>query len=387
MDKAQARQGGTELGRFLRARRERTGPADVGLSARPGVRRTPGLRREELAMLAGVSPDYYRRLERGKESHPSPQVIDALARALRLGGLEHRHLRELAARAGCAKTAPTAPSRALPPAVPLMLERLRPYPAIVVSRVFDVLDANPSGLRMLIGIEDWPAEERNLARLLFLHPSTRRVCGDWEHLARRCVAGLRTLAGTEPDAPDLAGVVGELMAESPEFAKFWDRYEVEGHTFGDNTFHLPELGTIRVGYQGMVLQGTGGQRLIFSFAPPGGPDYDALVRLDAEAAEHLAPADLLHGDRLLRERDPDAPGRPGRELEVRRELVAMRPSSTRPSPAAWRPSAGPRRHRCSRGRGTSPPPGRRPAPSRMWPAPQSLSNRDDSETVSFVSIS
>src|SRR5689334_7229576 len=136
----------TELGRFLRARREGLRPEDVGLPPGTGSRRTPGLRREELATLAGVSIDYYTRLERGKETRPSPAVVDSLARALRLETDEHKHLRRLAARA--ARTAPeppTAPSRAVRPGVQLLLENLRPGPAYVLSRTLDILAANPGG--------------------------------------------------------------------------------------------------------------------------------------------------------------------------------------------------------------------------------------------------
>src|SRR5215469_16189342 len=132
----------TELGRFLRTRRAGVRPADVGLPAGTGARRTPGLRREELATLAGISIDYYTRLERGKETRPSPSVVDALARALLLDDAEHEHLRSLAAVA--ARTAPeppTAPSRTVRPGVHLLLEALRPFPAHVVSRTNDLLAA------------------------------------------------------------------------------------------------------------------------------------------------------------------------------------------------------------------------------------------------------
>jgi transcriptional regulator with XRE-family HTH domain len=138
--------GGTELGLFLRARREAVTPDQVGLTAGPGLRRTPGLRREELATLAGVSVDYYTRLERGRETRPSPAVVDALARALRLDQAEHEHLLELAVRAARhLPDPPVAPSRAVKPGVKLLLEGLRPHPAIVLSRTMDVLAANPAG--------------------------------------------------------------------------------------------------------------------------------------------------------------------------------------------------------------------------------------------------
>lgn len=272
---------GSALGRFLRARREEITPADVGLTTGPGIRRTPGLRREELATLAGVSIDYYTRLERGKETRPSPQVVDALARALKLADPEVEHLRDLAASAARRSTdTPKAPSRTLPPGIELILERLRPNPAYVASRSMDVLAANPGGLRLLAGIEEWPANKRNVARYLFLHPAAKEVMADWSNQVRGCVANLRALAGTEPDAPDLTNLVGELLVKSPEFAKLWDRYEVRGHTTGRKSYHHPLVGDITLGYQGLELSGSNGLRMIVYYAEPGSGQEDALALLD-----------------------------------------------------------------------------------------------------------
>ncbi|WP_052229763.1 helix-turn-helix transcriptional regulator [Streptomyces sp. CT34] len=273
--------GGTELGRFLRARRTQVTPAEVGLTVGPGLRRTPGLRREELATLAGVSIDYYTRLERGKETRPSPAVVDALARALHLEQDEHDHLRDLAARAArYAPELPATPSRTVRPGVQLLLERLRPNPAYVVSRTNDLLAHNPGGLQLFAGIESWPAKQRNIARYLFLHPAARELFDDREHHIRGCVARLRALAGTDPDAPDLAHLVGELLLKSPEFARLWERYEVKARAYGQKTFHHPQVGTLTLGFQSMQLEGTPGQRLNAYHADPGTPDYDAMVLLD-----------------------------------------------------------------------------------------------------------
>ncbi|WP_405734183.1 helix-turn-helix transcriptional regulator [Streptomyces sp. NBC_01537] len=278
--------GGTGLGRFLSARRARVTPAEAGLTAGPGLRRTPGLRREELATLAGISIDYYTRLERGKETRPSPSVVDALARALLLDDAEHEHLRSLAAHA--ARTAPdppVAPSRYVRPGVRLLLESLRPNPAYVVSRTNDLLAWNPGGLRLFAGMEDWPAKQRNIARYAFLHPAGRDLFHDWEHQLRGCVARLRALAGTDPDAPDLAQLVGELLLKSPEFARMWERHDVKGRTHGRKTYHHPEVGDLTLGYQSMQLEGTPGHRLVTYFAEPGTPEHDAIVLLDMAAHE------------------------------------------------------------------------------------------------------
>jgi transcriptional regulator with XRE-family HTH domain len=180
---------GTELGRFLRARRSQVTPADVGFTTGAGVRRTPGLRREEVAALAGVSIDYYTRLERGKETRPSPAVTDALARALKLDEDEHEHLRALAARAArYAPEPPRAPSRAVRPQLKLLLETLRPNPAYITSRTLDLLAANPSAMALYAGIGEWPAAQRNIGRFLFLHPAARDIYADWDNQIRGCVA-------------------------------------------------------------------------------------------------------------------------------------------------------------------------------------------------------
>lgn len=292
---------GTELGRFLRARRARVTPEDVGLAAGSGVRRTPGLRREELATLAGISIDYYSRLERGKETRPSPSVVDALARALQLGEEEHEHLRSLATVA--ARSAPepppegappAAPSRTVRPGVKLLLENLRPGPAYVVSRSNDILATNPAGLRLLAGIEEWPAKQRNIARYVFLHPAARDLFEDWHHQVRGCVARLRALAGTDPDAPDLAQLVGELLLKSPDFARLWERYDVKGRAQGRKTFHHPEVGDLTLGYQSLLLEGTPGHRLVAYYAEPATPEHDAVALLDLlgqEPATRTAPRD------------------------------------------------------------------------------------------------
>ncbi|MCA1188489.1 MULTISPECIES: helix-turn-helix transcriptional regulator [unclassified Saccharopolyspora] len=253
---------GDELGRFLRARRTQTSPQSAGLSPGPGVRRTPGLRREELATLAGVSIDYYTRLERGKETRPSPAVIDSLARALHLDEAEHQRLRALAVRAARYVPEPApAPSRSVRPHVKLMLEALRPNPAYVLSRSMDVLAHNPGGLALYPGLAEWPAKQRNLARYLFLHPSGREIFPDWDDQIRGCVARLRALAGTDPDAPDLAQLVGELLLKSEDFARLWERYEVTGRKNPSKTFRHPQVGTVTLSFQGMALEGSPGHRM------------------------------------------------------------------------------------------------------------------------------
>ncbi|SEM56092.1 helix-turn-helix transcriptional regulator [Streptacidiphilus jiangxiensis] len=282
--------GAEQLGRCLRMYRARVSPTEAGLPEGPGPRRTPGLRREELATLAGISVDYCARLERGREAHPSAAVIDALARALRLDDAEHDHLRALAARAaaGSPPRPRPEPARTVRPAVRSLLESLRPAPAYVVSRSLDLLAWSPAGLNLYGGLANWPAAERNLARYVFLHPAARDLFPDWENQVRGCVARLRALAGTDPDAPDLARLVGELLLKSPDFARLWERHEVRPRPYGSKTFRHPDVGGLTLDYQSLQLDGTPGHRLVAYQAAPGTPDHDAMTLLDLLDAEQRA---------------------------------------------------------------------------------------------------
>jgi transcriptional regulator with XRE-family HTH domain len=271
----------TELGRFLRARREGVRPQDAGLPPGTGSRRTPGLRREEIATLAGVSIDYYTRLERGRETRPSPAVVDALARALRLDDEEHEYLKSLAAQAARrAPVPPKTPSRAVRPAIGMLLEGLRPNPAYLLSRTYDVLAANPGGAQLHYGLFEWPARQRNTIRYTFLHPAARDLFPDWEQKARGCVAQLRAVAGSDPDAPDLAALVGELLVKSPDFGRLWGRYEVRRAGAGDRAFRHPLVGPMTLAHETFDVNHADGQRLIAYVAAPGTPDHDAMVLLD-----------------------------------------------------------------------------------------------------------
>lgn len=282
--------GGTELGAFLRARRARINPGDVGLPVGTTTRRTPGLRREEVATLAGISIDYYIRLEQGKETNPSPSVVDSLARTLKLGPDEHDHLRLLAWRSShsAGEARPTSRPDAVRPGIEVLLEGLRPLPAQVSTRTGDMLAWNPSGLRLLAGMEKYPRGQRNGVRFLFLDPAARVLFPDWADQLVASVAYLRALAGQLPDSAELAQLVGELLVKSPEFARLWERYDIGTHTHGSKRFTHPEVGQITLRYQTMQLDGTDGHSLVVFLAEPGTPDHDALILLDRlghEAAE------------------------------------------------------------------------------------------------------
>ncbi|TDD86202.1 XRE family transcriptional regulator [Actinomadura darangshiensis] len=273
-----------ELGDFLRARRARVLPSDAGLPAGTGLRRTPGLRREELAALSGVSIDYYIRLEQGKELNPSSSVLDALAKALRLGGDEHAHLYALANHAS-RRTLPArhSPDRTVRPGMRLLLENLRPCPAYLLSPISDVLAANPEALALYAGMDGWPEERRNTIRYVFLHPAARSLLADWDRSAVGCVASLRGVLADDPRSPGLSGLVDELTAGSAEFAELWPRYDVRHRRSERKAFHHPVAGDLTLGYEVLRLD-TSGRRLTVYQAAPGTADHERLTRLRDAAA-------------------------------------------------------------------------------------------------------
>ncbi|MGW0585244.1 helix-turn-helix transcriptional regulator, partial [Streptomyces sp. NPDC002920] len=247
------------------------------------------LRREELATLAGVSVDYYVRLERGKEIHPSPSVVDALARALRMDRGEHDHLRDLAACAAGTMHRPSAsPSRSVRPGIKLLLESLRPNPSYVISRTTDLLAWNASGLRLFPGMEKWPVGKRNIARYIFLHPAAPALFANWNEQIRAFVGSLRSLATTDPGLPGLARLTDELLLESPEFARLWEHFDVKSRGHGHGTFRHPDVGDLALSYQSLRVDGTQGHRLVTHYAEPGTPAHDAIVLLDMDAYQHTA---------------------------------------------------------------------------------------------------
>jgi len=274
------------MAEFLRIRRGRIGPADVGLPTGPGTRRTPGLRREELAALAGVSVDYYTRIEQGRETAPSDAVLDAVSRALRLTDDEHTHLLALADRAaGRTPRRRPADPRPARPGLRLLLESVRPSPAYVLDDVNDVLAANPEGLALMPGLGDWPPGRRNTIRYTFLHPAARTVFADWDRVARNSVAHLHTAELTAPEPT--AALVAELSAASGEFAALWHRHEVWVKRGGETAFRHPVIGTLTLANEVLSSVGDGRRMLVYQ-AAPGTAEHDALVLL-AMTTEDAAP--------------------------------------------------------------------------------------------------
>jgi transcriptional regulator with XRE-family HTH domain len=273
----------SELGEFLRARRARVRPGDVGLPPGTGTRRTPGLRREEIAALAGLSIDYYIRLEQGKETNPGGPILDGLARALRLNEEEHAHLYALANHAAgrIARSSPRA-SRVVRPGIRQLLESVRPCPAYVLTRTSDLLAANPEALTLFVGLADWPPERRNTIRYTFFHPAARELFADWDHSAETTAAHLRSLAADTPDDPDVSALVAELLHGSPEFARLWQRHDVRHRRGEAKPFRHPQVGEFTLTYE--VLHLADGQRMTVYQAEPGGRDHDALTLLSMIAS-------------------------------------------------------------------------------------------------------
>ncbi|MEV4348372.1 helix-turn-helix transcriptional regulator [Actinoplanes sp. NPDC049596] len=245
-----------QLGEFLQSRRSQLTPGDVGLATYGDRRRVTGLRREELALLAGVSASYYSRLEQGQSSNASPEVLDAIATALRLDDAERRHLHDLAdgTRHRPAGRRP-APER-LTPAVRQLMTALGEVPMVVLGRRSDVLAWNRAGHALFAGHVDFAGPERpenrpNMARLVFLDPHTRDLYVDWPEKARAVVGTLRLASGQHPDDAALAALVGELTVKSPEFGRMWAAHRVKSG--GDPVYRMrhPLVGTMSVTQQSL----------------------------------------------------------------------------------------------------------------------------------------
>ncbi|WP_069768329.1 helix-turn-helix transcriptional regulator [Streptomyces sp. LUP30] len=266
-----------ELADFLRTRRTRLLPQDVGLEPGPR-RRIAGLRREELALLAGVSTDYYQRMEQGRDVRPSEQVLDAIARALNFSAEESRHLHSLAA---AARTPARPPRRYEPEEVPagtLRMMRGMTTPAMVVGRFLDVLAWNaPAGL-LLGEFTELPQAERNLLGLL-LHPEADQVCPERVATVAELTAMLRTQIAADPGHRRGVELVGELAVRSDEFATLWARHDVEETTRGRMRVNHPLVGELNLDWDAYPMPGAPGPVLIACTTEEGGPDAERLQLL------------------------------------------------------------------------------------------------------------
>jgi transcriptional regulator with XRE-family HTH domain len=266
--------GGCGLGEFLRTRRARITPERAGLAAGPGTRRVPGLRREELARLAGISVDYYIQLERGRTANASDAVLDALARALALDVTERAHLHALARPARPRRRA--YPPQRVRPGMLRVLDALGDVPAIIFGQRLDVLAANPLAKALYTDFDALPHRDRNMARYIFLDDSVRDLYADWDTAARGVTAALQLYAGRHPDDPRLAELVGDLSVRDPDFRRWWADHDVYKYTSGVKHYHHPIVGDLALDYESLTPDGDTDQRLGVYTAPPGSPSVHAL---------------------------------------------------------------------------------------------------------------
>ncbi|MGH3567955.1 MAG: helix-turn-helix transcriptional regulator [Pseudonocardia sp.] len=282
-----------ELGRFLRSRRARAVPKPaVTNNARP--RRVTGLRRDEVAQLAGISVEYYVRLEQGRAQHPSAAVIDALARALDLDDAERAHVRDLATmRRRPSRPYRRARARARPELV-VLLQAMERVPALVYDHRMDVLAWNRLTTHLFVDFDAHPVAARNLARFCFLDPESRERFVDWADVTRATVGQLRLASGRHSDDEGLTQLIGELAIGSETFRALWAGRDVRERTHGEKRFRNPLVGELTLRFENFDLPGGGGQRLVTFSTPADSPAAAALDLLTMWTADH---------------RDSAAPGR------------------------------------------------------------------------------
>lgn len=272
----------TELGRYLAARRAATTPEAAGLRW-SGVRRVPGLRREEVALLAGLSVDYYARLEQGREQNPSASVLNALSRAFGLDPDAREHLYRLA---GASPTATASPCLDhVDPGLRQLLDAWPDTPALVLNRRLDLLALNPLARALYSPF----SQSDNLARMVFLDPAGRDFFDDWERSAESSVANLRHALGFDAhDAVTLA-LIAELRTGSARFAALWETNDARGKSREAKVFVHPEVGRLTLEFSSFDVRAAAGQQLIVYRAEPGTASVDALRLLGTLSAAPLSP--------------------------------------------------------------------------------------------------
>ncbi|MFG3346639.1 helix-turn-helix transcriptional regulator [Streptomyces sp. NPDC048018] len=267
-----------ELSEFLRTRRARLKPQDVGLPEFGRHRRVPGLRREELAQLAGVSVAYYTRLEQGNGKNVSTEVLDSIARALRLSDTERAHLTHLA-KPTVKKRQRAAISRPqkVRPGLVHLLDSMEGVPAFVLGRRGDILAWNRMARALLGDFAAWEPRERNMARMVFLDPNARDLYVDWECKATEVVSVLRLYAGMYPDDQELLSLVGELSVRSEEFRSLWAAHTVTDKGHGTKRMRHPLVGEMTLAYESFKVPGDDPDLMLVTYhAEPDSPAADAL---------------------------------------------------------------------------------------------------------------
>src|ERR1700716_2715675 len=275
------------IGEYLRARRELVRPEDVGVPDLAS-RRVPGLRREEVALLAGVSSDYYVRLEQGRDQHPSPQVLDALARALQLDDDATAHLHRLARPPARRRRKSPRPEK-VPAGILELIESWSQTPAYVQGRYMDVLAANS----LATALAPYYVKGDNLVRAAFLDSRIRDMYEDWDRVTEVTVAGLRALVGPDVDDPRLNELVGELSVRSERFRQLWARHDARPKRSGTSLLDHPQVGSLELSYEKLPIPDTNCQTLVIYHAEPGTPSAQALTLLATSAAGEREPVRSL----------------------------------------------------------------------------------------------
>jgi transcriptional regulator with XRE-family HTH domain len=269
-----------DIREFLVSRRAKITPEQAGLPAYGTNRRVAGLRREEAAMLAGISVEYYTRLERGNTRGVSDDVLDGIARALQLDEAERSHLFDLVRATGSTSPARRQPSKErVRPTVQQILDSMSMTPAYVRNGRLDVLAANQLGAALYSDLFADPVRPVNSARFLFLNPRAVEFFVDWDTIAHDAVAILRAEAGRDPYDRRLTELIGELSTRSEEFRVRWAAHNVKNHRSGTKRFHHPVVGRLTFNFEAFELPADPGQRMLVYTAEPGSPSHDALALL------------------------------------------------------------------------------------------------------------
>jgi transcriptional regulator with XRE-family HTH domain len=266
-----------DIREFLTSRRAKITPEQAGLPAYGSRRRVAGLRREEAAMLAGISVEYYTRLERGNASGASEDVLEGIARALQLDEAERAHLFDLVRTANTAQPARRRPAQErVRPTVQRILDAMVAVPAYLRNGRLDILAANALGGALYAPVLADPSGTPNMARFIFLDPSADQFFQSWDAIANDAVAILRAEAGRDPYDRRLSDLIGELSTRSDEFRVRWAAHNVKFHRTGAKMLHHPVVGDLALAYEALELPGDTGQRILVYTAEPGSPSEEAL---------------------------------------------------------------------------------------------------------------
>ncbi|MEU4657837.1 helix-turn-helix domain-containing protein [Streptomyces sp. NPDC023723] len=272
----------SELGAFLKARRTELSPAEAGLPDSAGRRRVKGLRREEVALLASISPDYYTRLEQGRRQASEP-VLDTLACVLRLDDGERAYMFELSGRDAARPRRRN--TQKVQPQLQRLLDDLPTTPAVVLGRRTDILAWNAMAAGLFTDFARIPEGKRNFVRLVFREPAVRALYPDWEWVAQMTLAQLRMEAARDPKDPQLAELVGELSLQDPDFRRWWGAHRVATQGSGTKTLHHPVVGPLTLDWSFLTSTDDPDQQLITLTAEPGTPSHDRLRILASRAAQ------------------------------------------------------------------------------------------------------